>query len=239
MINRIVKSAIHWLGYDLRRYRPATSAAAQFHAMLSAHNINIIFDVGANIGQFATKLRNGGYSGRIVSFEPLSTARAELLRRSKYDPQWVIAPQAAIGSQDGEANIHISGNSVSSSLLEMINTHAIAAPESIYVDSEMVSLRTLDGLASKYLQSDSILFIKIDTQGYEEQVLLGAKSMLQRAAGIQLELSMVPLYKNQLLYSELIFQMKELGFELWNLSPAFIDPITGRLLQVDATFYRH
>jgi FkbM family methyltransferase len=232
------KRSIRHFGFDLRRYRPASSDDAQFMAMVSAHKVDLIFDVGANIGQFGRQLRNAGYGGRIVSFEPLTAARNHLLVTSNNDPLWEIAPQAAIGNEDGEIEIHVAGNSVSSSVLDMLDAHASAAPGSAYVGCEKVPLRRLDTIAPDYLHPDATLFIKIDTQGYEDRVLQGAHNLLARAVGLQLELSLVPLYDGQRLYDEMIVQLKALGFDLWAMTPAFIEPTNGRLLQVDATFFR-
>lgn len=232
------KRVIRKFGFDLRRYRPESSDDAQLIAMLAAHRINLILDVGANKGQFGRQLRNAGYEGRIVSFEPLVFARKALIAACKGDPRWEVAPQAAIGSEDGETEIHVAGNSESSSILNMLDSHAAAAPGSVYVGSEKVPLRRLDALAQDYLQRDSILFVKIDTQGYEDRVLQGAPNILARARGLQLELSLVPLYEGQRLYDEMIDQLKDLNFELWGVTPTFVDPKSGRLLQIDATFFR-
>lgn len=238
MPKSVVKRLIRGFGFDLRRYRPEASDDAQFMAMLATHRVNLIFDVGANVGQFGRQLRNAGYGGRIVSFEPLAPARKELALACKNDLLWELAPQAAVGSEDGEIEIHVAGNSVSSSVLNMLDAHAFAAPESVYVDSEKVPLRRLDTLAPDYPQQDSVLFIKIDTQGYEDRVLEGAPKLLARAVGLQLELSLVPLYEGQRLYDEMIAQLKALDFVLWSMTPAFVDPKSGRLLQIDATFFR-
>ena len=164
-----IKRAIRYFGFDLRRYNPAASHDAQFMAMLKGHNIDLIFDVGANIGQFGSQLRSIGYCGRIVSFEPLTAARAQLLVASDSDPLWEVAPQAAIGDEESEIEIHIAGNSVSSSVLNMLESHSGAAPGSAYVSHEKVPLRRLDTLASQYLTPETSLFIKIDTQGYEDE----------------------------------------------------------------------
>ena len=233
-----VLRGIRKLGLDLRRYRPATSTDAQLITMLNTHNVNLIFDVGANEGQFATQIRVAGYAGRIVSFEPLSIPGQKLLIASNKDPLWVIAPQAACGNEDGEIEIHIAGNSVSSSILEMLETHSKAAPNSSYIGSEKVALRRLDTLAPDYLFLGAVPFIKIDTQGFEDRVLQGAPDLLAKAAGLQLELSLIPLYHGQRLYQEMIIQLNALGFDLWSITPAFIDQNSGRLLQIDATFFR-
>lgn len=226
------------LGLDIRLFRPASSESAQLMKILSAHGVNLVFDVGANAGHFGQYLRDAGYRGRIVSFEPLPAAWNDLLKASRKDPLWEVAPRAAIGSDAGELEIHVARNSVSSSILDMHESHTNAAPESGFIGKERVPLRRLDSLASEYLRSDSVPFLKIDTQGYEDQVLTGADGIMDRIVGIQLELSLVPLYKGQRLFDDLTEWLKRLGFEIWAISPVFVDPQSGRLLQIDATFFR-
>lgn len=234
----LAKRIIRNFGFDVRRYRPACSESAQLQAMLSSHGVNLVFDVGANAGQFGRYLRNAGYKGRIASFEPMSAARGLLLETSKSDPLWEVAAQAAIGSEDGEIKLNIAGNSVSSSVLRMLDTHARAAPGSSYSGSEMVPLRRLDSLAQDYLLTDSVPFLKIDAQGYEDRVLGGAANTLRKVIGLQLELSLIPLYEGQVLYDDLVPRLRSLGFELWDMTPVFVDKATGRLLQIDATLFR-
>lgn len=235
----IFKGIFRAFGYELKAFDPATSESAQFMKMLSTHKVNLVLDVGANVGQFGKKnLRDAGYRGRIVSFEPTLEAWNQLMARSQNDSYWTVAPRMAIGDSDGEIEIHISGNSQSSSILNMLDTHAEAAPESRYVGSERVPLCRLDSVAIDYISEGSVVFLKIDTQGYEGRVLDGAKNLLTKVAGVQLELSLLPLYENQRLYDDLISQLKLIGFDLWAVSPAFVDPKNGRLLQMDATFFR-
>lgn len=237
-LKKAVRSLAHKLGLEVSRYRPQDSPSARLVTMLAAHNIDVVFDVGANIGQFAGSLRDNGYQGRIVSFEPLSDAWATLKRVSADDPLWTIAERCAVGEEEGEVELHIAGNSVSSSVLDMLSTHENAAPESSYVGTETVRVLTLDSAAPAYLTSECVVFLKIDTQGYEDRVLRGANSLLGKIRGIQLEMSLVALYEGQLTFDDLRTELTSRGFELWGLSPGFVDPRTGRLLQVDATFFR-
>jgi FkbM family methyltransferase len=234
-----IKSVARRLGLEVRRFAPVTSYAAQLQAMLAWHRIDLILDVGANVGQFGTELRRqAGYSGRIVSFEPMQSAHARLTSAARGDPLWEVAPRAAIGASEGTITINVAGNSVSSSVLPMLESHASAAPESRYANTEQVRLATLDALAPPYLRMDSRVYLKIDTQGYEAQVLQGARDTLTRVQGVQLELSLIPLYDGQVLAPELLQQMHAAGLELWAVTPAFTDPKSGRLLQVDAAFFR-
>jgi hypothetical protein len=120
----------------------------------------------------------------------------------------------------------------------MLDSHLSAAPESRIVGTEVVPLTPLDALALGYFRPDSVGFLKIDTQGYECEVLDGAPQTLSRVIGVQLELSLIPLYAGQKLMPELVDRMQALGFEVWALTPAFIEPGTARMLQIDATFFR-
>jgi len=229
---------LHRVGFELRRFSVEQSENARFISMLRTHNVNLIFDVGANAGQFGVLLREIGFDGKIISFEPLSDARESLLNISRNDPMWQIALQTAIGEENGEIEIQIAGNSQSSSVLDMLDTHVRAAPDSKYIGKEKVALRKLDSIAPDYMDSNSIAFIKIDTQGYETQVMNGAKKLMSQIVGLQVEISLVPLYKGQCLFDEMLKKLKKDGFELWSISPVFSDPNTAQLLQVDATFFR-
>ena len=108
---------LHRVGFELRRFSVEQSENARFISMLRTHNVNLIFDVGANAGQFGVLLREIGFDGKIVSFEPLSDARESLQNISRNDPLWQIALQTAIGEENGEIEIQIAGNSQSSSVL--------------------------------------------------------------------------------------------------------------------------
>jgi FkbM family methyltransferase len=233
-----IRRVANRFGIDIHRHRPEVSKQGRLSTMLASHGIDLVLDVGANIGQFAQSLREAGYRGRLVSFEPLSIAHAQLLRVSRRDTEWEIAPRAAIGDREGEIDIHIAGNSVSSSALGMLDSHTKAAPDSIYVGSERVRLSRLDTLAHDYVHPKAIPFLKIDAQGYEDRVLDGATELLSRIRGLQLELSFVPLYAGQQLFDALSEPLRSLGFSIWAIWPGFCDPRSGRMLQVDAIFFR-
>lgn len=117
----LVKRTFRRFGYSLRRFNPLSSEAIRLGSMLKAHEVNLVFDIGANAGQFAQSLRELGYRGRIVSFEPQSEAREQLERAASVDPLWEVAPKAAIGAEDGEIELNLAANSISSSLLPMLN----------------------------------------------------------------------------------------------------------------------
>lgn len=237
-MKNIIRNILARLGLKVSRYNPGTSPAVQLSKALEIAHIDVVFDIGANEGQFAKGVRDDGYSGKIISFEPLSTAREKLVRLARRDNSWSLHNQCAIGDHDGEIEINIAGNSVSSSVLPMLKSHSNASPESVYVSSEKVPISCLDSVANLYLEPDSNLFIKIDTQGYEWQVLDGASETLKRARGVLCELSLVPLYDGQHLWLDIINRLEAEGFMLWALQKGFTDPHTGQSLQVDGIFLR-
>ena len=104
----------------------------------------VVLDVGANVGQYRQRLRNVGYKGLIISFEALPFLFNELERSALSDPNWKIAPCAALGDVGGWADMNVSANTASSSLLAMREEHSKAAPESRYVRKEQVQVMRLD-----------------------------------------------------------------------------------------------
>jgi FkbM family methyltransferase len=232
------KRLLRRVDLEFRNFSVEKSENARFFSMLAFHKVNTIFDIGANEGQFGVNLRDIGYKGKIISFEPLTHVREKLLKISKNDRLWEVAQQVAIGEENGEIEIHIAGNSESSSVLNMMDTHIKAAPDSIYIDHETVPLRKLDTLSTDFIYPDSVVFLKIDTQGYEEQVMNGAPALMKNIVGLQLEISLVQLYEGHSLFDEMFSILKQKGFDLWGVSTVFSDPNTAQLLQLDATFFR-
>ena len=237
-LKTLVKKAVHKIGFDLHRLTPGSNPAFQLSKALSRFEVDLVLDVGANVGQFASELRLFGYKGIVVSFEPLSAAHATLSEAAGRDPKWRVHPRSAIGDYDGEIEINIAGNSVSSSVLPMTELHSSAAEGSAYVGVERVPLRRLDSVAPAYLAKSRRPFLKIDTQGYEWQVVNGAVATLPKIYGILCELSLVPLYEDQRLWMDMIQRLESEGFTLWSIQSGFTDAHDGRTLQVDAIFFR-
>jgi FkbM family methyltransferase len=235
---KLIKKMFQVFGINISRFNSRSSSPYQLVQALNHHEITIVFDVGANIGQFATSLRNHGYDGKIVSFEPLSIENNLLISKANKDAKWTVHRRCAVGATFETQSINISKNSVSSSILSMLPSHLDAAPESIYIRTEMVDVITLDSILNDYILPNDKLFIKIDTQGYEWAVLEGASDAMKISSGLLLELSMVELYKDQHLYNEIIDRLKSDGFNLYSIQSGFVDPTNGKTLQFDGIFFK-
>ena len=199
--------------------------------------INLVLDIGANVGQFAFDLIENGYEGRIISVEPLPDAHARLVTAAARFPYWQAFDPVALGAEEGFVTMQVAGNSVSSSVLPMLEQHIQAAPASRPTKALEVRQTTLDATFAAAVAETPTL-IKIDTQGYERQVLAGGLRSLARAPLVLLELSTVPLYEGQWLWNDAIAYLQERGFELWFLHPDFSDAATGRVLQYNGLFAR-
>ena len=238
VLRRSVKRCLRLLGIEAHAYIPGSSREAQLKASIDYFRIEHVLDIGANEGQFGQELRSSGYRGRIVSAEPLSEAHSKLSDAARASPPWAVIAAAAVGSSPGTITLHVAANSVSSSALEVLEASVAAAPESRQVSSRMVPVVTVDALVAEYGIPPVGAMLKVDTQGYEWEVLDGARGTLQYFDLVLLELSLVELYAGQRLWMEMLQRMASAGFAVWFLQPEFVEPTSGRLLQINGLFYR-
>jgi FkbM family methyltransferase len=237
MFRTAVKNGMRKLGYIASQYDHRRDPLAVRKRFFETYGINLVLDVGANSGQFAQQLIESGYAGEIVSFEPLSSAFEKLSETAQKHSNW-HAVHCALGHEEGSAEINVAGNSWSSSLLAMLPAHVESAPHSAYVTKETVQIRTLDALYPRYSSIGSRAFLKIDTQGYTMKVLEGGIHTLEAITGLQVEMSLVPLYDGEPLIGEMVSFLQDKGFTLVFVVPGFIDNSTGQQLQVDGVFFR-
>jgi FkbM family methyltransferase len=231
----VLKGLYRTLGFDVRRWPPVTDDEARRATLLRNWKIEAVLDVGANIGQYGLALRRSGYRGRVLSFEPLDSAREVLERVARTDPEWGVRGEA-LGDERCSLDLHVAGNSQSSSLLPMKEQHLKAAPESACIGRQVVEVHRLDELWPTLGLAGECTFLKIDAQGYEKRILEGAGDVLAGLRGLQLELSLEALYEGEVLFEDMLAWVGARGFVLSSLEPGFFDPRTGRLLQVDGVF---
>jgi len=230
-----VRRLLHRARLDVVSYVPERHPIARRMKLFERHGIDLVLDVGANAGQYVKFLRNIGYQGEILSFEPGSAAFAALERACAGDPSWK-GRRVALGDRAGQITLNISGNNECSSILPMLERHLAAYPDAAYVAKEDVEVVTLEKVLSDLPEAN--IFLKVDTQGFERQVIEGAGVALSRIRGVQLEMSLVPLYQGELLMPAMVNFMAERGFVLMSIEPGSSDRETGQLLQFDGLFFR-
>jgi FkbM family methyltransferase len=229
VVNRILGRA----GYRMIRLPdPPTNCRIRAMERLA---IDLVLDVGANEGQYARGLRSLGYRGRIMSFEPLPDAFAVLAAAAASDPSWDVH-NVAVGAAPGRLPMHVADNSVSSSLLAVTATSTEAAPESRASRTVEVAVITLAETLAAH--TGARILLKIDTQGYEWQVLEGCGGALAHTLMLDIEMSLAPLYAGQALFDAVDAHVVGQGFRRIGFDPGFWNRATGELLQVDGIYVR-
>lgn len=212
-------------------------------AVIARYEIDVVVDVGANFGQFRDTLRSGvGFEGPIVSFEPVSKFRAQLDARRHTDPAWHVEPYA-LGSSHESAVIHVMESPGLSSLKDpafAAMQSLLPAPDRLGIEGEeTIEVRRLDELAPSHpaLSRARRALLKIDTQGFDLEVIRGARAFLDRTVAIQIELSVLPIYADTPGYQEVIAELQELGFDLSGMFPVMLDR-NLRAVEFDGIFVR-
>jgi FkbM family methyltransferase len=233
-----IKRWLRRAGLEVSKYARFRQFDERLIALMEAQRVGLVLDVGANTGQYAQTLRALGFRGRIVSFEPLEEPHRELAENARRDRLWEVATRCALGERGGVLRMQVSRNSMSSSALAILPAHLEAAPESAVVNATDVEMQTLDSAAARYMQEADVIFLKVDVQGMEDKVLAGATEVLGRTVGLQVELSLTPLYATQPLLCDMVATLGRRGFALVDLEPEFVDPRSGRVLQANGLFLR-
>ena len=232
-VKAAARSLLRRLGVEAIRYAPRNFLELRRPLLLEEERVDVVLDVGGGDGGWAQELRERGYRGRIVSFEPLPESFAVLDARR--DAGWE-AHRLALGAEAGRRELRVSANRVSSSLLPMAERHLRTAPESAVTGAVEVEVARLDDLDA--VRPGERAYLKIDVQGAELDVLRGAESTLASVRLLEAELSTVTLYEGQALIGEVIQHVQRQGFDLIVLERAFRDRATGDVLQVNGVFRR-
>jgi FkbM family methyltransferase len=203
--------------------------------LLRAYDIDLVVDVGANAGQYAAGLRGAGYEGRIASFEPLTGPHRVLAAATARDPQWE-SWQLALGARSGSADANVSEDTRNSSVLAVGERHLRAVPDSRIVGSELVLMKRLDSMWPRIVSEAGRPYLKIDTQGYELEVLRGATAVLGAVVLVEAELSLLPTYEAGPLFEDVVAFLAEHRFSPIAFEGVLDDERTGEMLQVDAIF---
>lgn len=230
----ILKKLVNNFGYTLTPYKPSKSEnIARF---LQATKIDEVLDVGANVGQFASEIRAGGFAGNIHSFEPLKTQFATLSQKAAPYANWTCY-NFAFGDRNTHQEILIAdnNNASASSFLEF-SEYSKQVVDVSATKKEMVEIRTLqDWLKESDVNSVGNTLLKLDVQGFEHAVLKGAGSSLSSFPAILLEASFFSIYEDEMLVGDMIHFLREKGFVPAGVYSEMESP-SGTTLQSDVLF---
>jgi FkbM family methyltransferase len=233
---RLTRQLVRSLGYDVVRF-PRESHRDHLQAVLSRFEIDSVLDVGAHRGAFVHLVREAGYKGFIASFEPVAESFAVLHAASTKDPRWEVH-RLALGSEAGIAPLNVSRDSRFSSFRAGSAYAGEFFPESVAEDRREVQVARLDAIFGQVLPlPEPRAFLKLDTQGWDFEVLDGATGCLGAVRAMQIEVAVKPLYEGVPTHLDALPRLQELGFELSGIFPVVRD--SGlRIVELDCVLVR-
>lgn len=232
---RPIRHAIRACGWDIVRFNGHTNIDVRRQALLKRLGVTCVLDIGANIGEYAATLRRFGYHGQIISIEPTLEAFRVLQTRGQGDSKWTTK-RFAVSGRSGRCKIHVSANSVSSSLLDRTTRMSDAFPESEYVHSESVESITLAELLDDTVPN--IMWAKLDVQGSLGNILSATSGHFRTLAALEVEVALTEMYKGEPLFADVIQALQHEQFELVSLESNTIDRKCGAILEVNAMLVR-
>ena len=239
-LKRVIQKAARVVGLHVGRFPPVDSLAYHLRTVLRELEIDCVLDVGAHEGEFAGFLRELGYAGDIISFEPVAASFAVLSKARAADKRW-RGHNIALGADDSELEINIYAGSVFNSFLRPSSdgtTRFRAATELVRV--EKVPVRRLEPIIDGILvaRPGARIFLKIDTQGYDLQVVRGAGRQLGAIRALQSELAARATYDGMPTLPEALAELDQLGFEVTGLFPVARELDHLRVIEFDCVMCR-
>ncbi len=219
-----------------------TPLAHHLQELFARLHIDLVVDVGAHYGEYAHFLREVvGYRDSILSVEPISENFKILERTRESDRNWV-GVNVALGPANTRMKINVTKDTQFASfktpsqagLLATGNTQ-MRANASVERTEEVEVLR-LDELLTKHCteRPDAKIYLKLDTQGFDLQVIAGFGEARNRILAMQSEISMLPLYEGMPTYARSIETFGDLGFDVTGFFPVARDEML-RVIEFDCT----
>lgn len=215
---------------------------AHLRRILSALRINCVLDVGSYRGDFARLLRRIGYAGLIISFEPVE-ANYELLEEARIeDTEWRIH-RTALGSTTGQAPIRVFTGTTFHSFLPPSDYGLSRFPDKLQLErTESVPVERLDNLLDELVKDvgDPHIFLKVDTQGYDLEVIRGLGRKVADISALQIEMAVTPIYKDATnSFAEALSYLQRAGFQVCGLFPvSFNSPDKVQVVEFDCLMCR-
>ncbi len=207
--------------------------------LLRQLQVNCVIDVGANTGQYGRMLRDFGYTGRIVSFEPVEDCLIKLRAAADGDPDWIVYPMA-LGDEDTTTEILSTPGKTLSSLLPATEFGKNFNAKLADPVRQQVDVRRLDGLYEEIVEGipEPRVYLKMDTQGFDLPAFRGAGDRVEEILAMQSEVACVPIYDGMPRLPDQLEVYESRGFEVSGMYMVSRDFPTLRVIEFDMTLVR-
>jgi FkbM family methyltransferase len=220
---KLLKNFLRRAGYDVQRYTSLGS-------WLALHDVDLVLDIGANDGRYVSEVREAGWKGNITSVEPQPKAFQRLKEKYAHDTRWQ-GFQMGLGNENTTLPLNAHAYDVLSSFLKP-NENV-----SNEIKIIQVPVKRLEDCWDDLCSNAQRVFVKMDTQGFELEILKGMHNKLPLIVGFQLELSIEPLYHQQPKMHETIGILDDLGYRLWKTETGLKDQKNSRVFEMDGIFF--
>ena len=202
-------------------------------------DINCVLDVGANEGQFAATLWDLGFTGWIASFEPVPETFRLLKRAAAAHSQWRVFP-FALGAENVNLPIHVSDISVYNSFRTTRQDGLDRFPDMRTKRIEPVEMRRLDDTLDECLAgiAEPRIYLKLDTQGFDLEVIRGGERTLERVLALQTEVSFKAIYDDMPDFIQSIRTLQQRGFDIVSFQPVSSELDELRAIEMDCIMAR-
>ena len=197
--------------------------------------LNTILDVGANKGQFALAAAWQYPGAKIYSFEPVPGTFRMLQQNVRKAPA-ITAFNYALGRSDGMIDFFSNAYSHASSALHVSALQQELVPRTGDTHRIQVVVKQMDHIL-KDIPLRTPTLLKLDVQGFEKEVLMGAAESLKHIDYLLFEASFVAMYEGEPLFDEMHDYVKQMGFEF--IAPvSFLQSGKLQILQMDLLYKR-
>jgi len=192
--------------------------------LISTLNVSCVLDVGARVGDYGLWLRRNGYRGDIISFEPVSSNFQALEKAAAHDANWHCF-NYALGAEQSISSINVSKHTAYSSFHQVSTAAQERFGEETYTErEEKVEVHRLDDVFGTLpLKVTDRLYLKMDTQGWDLEVLKGARETLSHVIALQTEVSVQPIYEGMPVMRDSLEAIADYGFTPSGFFPVNLD----------------
>lgn len=232
-MKKIIKKFFKYIGLDIRK---KSSESEPFY-FLEHLDVDVVIDIGANVGLFSEEIRKKLPNAIIYAFEPLKECFNVLSAEFESDKNF-HAFHMALGSHKGDALMHKNEYTPCSSILPITDIHKKEFPHAISESNEKVRVGTLDDAMGDMNIAGKVVLIKLDVQGYELEVLKGATQVIDKSKVVLIETCFTSLYDGQPLFQDIYKYLTERGFLYKGSIQQKLSKIDGMVIAQDSLFLK-